>query len=167
LEPMLPLGLPQRNETAYDIREEVVERIYGHLKLPTAQPGPDESAPLNGGSTSTAPDANPSSARGVAYVVGTKCPHVECWKRLRAKKGIAHYVCRLCNKKWRTISSKVLNLSNFNAVDVLPNPTLDAIFNPAFSYQGDVGACQDGESNELIPLTLLGSPAGTSTLFNR
>lgn len=35
---------------------------------------------------------------------GTRCTHVEYWKRLRAKKGISFFVCRLCGTKWRAPS---------------------------------------------------------------
>jgi hypothetical protein len=33
---------------------------------------------------------------------GARCPHRKSWKRLRAKKGCAFFVCFQCGAKWRT-----------------------------------------------------------------
>lgn len=34
---------------------------------------------------------------------GTPCTHQSNWKRLRAKRGYAYFVCYLCGAKWRTL----------------------------------------------------------------
>eukprot|EP00667_Euglena_gracilis_P024317 EG_transcript_27921 len=34
---------------------------------------------------------------------GTPCGHQSSWKRLRAKRGYAYFVCYYCGAKWRTL----------------------------------------------------------------
>lgn len=51
------------------------------------------------------PEEEDDGEEGAARVLdGSRCPHRKSWKRLRAKKGCAFFVCFQCGAKWRTKS---------------------------------------------------------------
>eukprot|EP01001_Neometanema_parovale_P002288 NODE_1278_length_1799_cov_164.918854_g1213_i0.p1 GENE.NODE_1278_length_1799_cov_164.918854_g1213_i0~~NODE_1278_length_1799_cov_164.918854_g1213_i0.p1 ORF type:complete len:322 (+),score=52.94 NODE_1278_length_1799_cov_164.918854_g1213_i0:55-966(+) len=46
----------------------------------------------------------------ISCALEDRCDHMAYWKRLRARKGFAHYGCLLCRKKWRQRSTDELTL---------------------------------------------------------
>jgi len=48
----------------------------------------------------------PEDAESVRFPIfeNGRCSHKRCWKRLRAKRGYAYFVCLQCGVKWRSTS---------------------------------------------------------------
>lgn len=49
------------------------------------------------------------------------CTHVKSWKRLRANRGFAYFICTGCGVKWR-VSSKGVRTQNMAALETLQTP---------------------------------------------
>eukprot|EP00667_Euglena_gracilis_P005108 EG_transcript_5137 len=76
-------------------------------ELPSGTSSSCEGTP-EGASVETEEDAELAEAKELngRVLEGTRCPHRKSWKRLRAKKGCAFFVCFHCGAKWRTKSGE-------------------------------------------------------------